>query len=288
MSYYRQNAIVNIDRAVASASAAAAIRHQGLKGRFREIVIGDLIRPFLLPHIKIATGTVVDPTGAQSSQIDIILYDEQVTPPVLVAPGEAVVPCHSVLATIEVKSRLNATELKGAIRNACSVKRLSYNYEKVLVPPERLYERTFQEKLIDLMPEANFRKQLREHLSAINSPACFIFAFESDLSSRSTIEDEIERLKAAVAETPSGVSLPISGLCIADKGFAFCTRLSGMPPQAQFQSERPDFAAQPRPRGHRYWASHNVTLKFESVLMNTCARYSEQRSRIPLDLYLWS
>ena len=118
MSYYRQLAIDNIEKAVASANASSSIQHSLQKGRLREIVVSELVQPFLTPHTKAATGTIIDHYGNQSNPIDIILYDERITPPVLLTATEGIVPCHSVLATIEVKTRMNRTELAKAVENA--------------------------------------------------------------------------------------------------------------------------------------------------------------------------
>ena len=125
--FYRQIAIQNIDKAIAAANSVSLIKHQLFKGRLREIVVGDLIEPFLPPHIKTTTGTIVDPQGNQSNQVDIILYDEQIVPPILFTLSEGTIPCHAVVATIEVKSCLGAKEVRDAVVNACSIKNLNYN-----------------------------------------------------------------------------------------------------------------------------------------------------------------
>ena len=183
MTYYRHAAVDKIERAIAAAIASRSLDHALFKGRLREILITELVRPFLLPQLGAITGLIVDQDGRQSNQIDVIIYDERVVPPLMLSPSEGIVPCHSVLATIEVKSRLNMTELKKAVQNARSVKVLKYDYENVPLPGERGFELVFQRKLLDLLQiDPNLKEQLRHSLFDISSPACYLFAFTSDLA----------------------------------------------------------------------------------------------------------
>jgi hypothetical protein len=267
---------------------SSAVQHSLQKGRLREIVVSELIQPFLTPHTKVAAGTIVDHYGNQSNHIDIILYDERITPPVLLTASEGIIPCHSVLATIEVRTSLNKTELKKAIENARSVKLLRYEYDDLPLSSERGFEVVFHKRLLRLIENETLRDQIYHHLFDVSSPATFIFSFTSDLSKQATIEDETNRLVEEVnASNASGaeVRMPIVGLCVADAGYAFCSAFSSNPGVIKFESECPDLVAQPRRRGGKYWASHNVVLKFEAMLMNLCAEHSLQRWRIPLDVY---
>jgi hypothetical protein len=281
-------AIHNIEKAMASANASSSIKHSLLKGRLREIVVSELIQPFLTPHTKIATGTIVDHYGNQSNQIDVILYDERITPPVLLTASEGIIPCHSVLATIEVKSSLNRTELRKAVENARSVKLLKYEYDSLPLSSEHGFEVVFWKRLLKLVEHENLREQIGHHLLDVSSPACFLFAFSSDLTKKATIEDEKDRLLEEVkAANNNGdeIQIPLSGLCVSDRGYTYCSAFSPNPAVVKFESEFPDFSEQRKPRGKKYWGSHNVLLKFEATLMNTCAEHSNQRWRIPLDVY---
>jgi hypothetical protein len=288
VSYYREVAIHNIEKAMAAANASSSIRNPLLRGRLREIVVTELVQPFLTPHTKVATGTIIDHHGNQSNQIDVILYDERITPPVLLSAAEGIIPCHSVLATIDVKSSLNKTELHKAVENARSVKLLKYDYDSLPLSSERGFEVVFWKRLIKLVEHESLREQIGHHLLDVSSPACFVFAFSSDLSKKATIEDEKERLLEEVKSSNEAgdiTEIPLNGLCIADRGYAHCTAFSANPAVVKFDCEFPDFLAQRKSRGRKYWASHNVLLKFEATLMNVCAEHSNQRWRIPLDIY---
>jgi hypothetical protein len=288
MSYYRQVAIHNIEKAVAAINASSSIEHSLKKGRLREIVVSELILPFLAPHTKVATGTIVDHYGNQSNEIDVILYDERITPPVLLTSSEGIVPCHSVLATVDVKVGLNKTELKKAVENARSVKLLKYEYENLPLSSERGFEVVFHKRLLKLIENETLRDQIFHHIFDVSVPATYVFSFTSDLSRELTIEDERQRLLEEIESsngTGGDVRVPINGLCIADTGYTFCSAFGPNPAVVKYETEFPDLAKQPRSRGRKYWASHNVVLSFEAAIMNTCAEHSLQRWRIPLDVY---
>jgi hypothetical protein len=287
VSYYRQVAIDNIEKAVSSINASSAIHHSLQRGRLREIVVSELIQPFLTPHTKVATGAIIDHYGNQSNPLDIILYDERITPPVLLTASEGIIPCHSVLATIEVRTKMNKTELKKAVDNARSVKLLKYDYDNLPLSSERGFEVVFHKRLLKLIENDNLREQIYHHLFDVSSPATYIFAFTSDLSKQGTIEDEKDRLVEEVAESNRNgdeIKVPVNGICIADAGYAHCSAFSPNPTVVKFESELPS-PEQPRRKGRKYWASYNVVLKLEASLMNTCAEHSLQRWRIPLDVY---
>ncbi|KWZ42580.1 hypothetical protein WS72_06645 [Burkholderia savannae] len=67
----------------------------------------------------IGTGQIVESyTGRLSGQIDIILYDKSILPPILMDEKVGIFPIESVLYTIEVKTTITATELANAHTSA--------------------------------------------------------------------------------------------------------------------------------------------------------------------------
>jgi len=288
--FYRQIAIDAIEKTIAAANSSGMIEHPGLKGRLREIVVEELVKPFLNPHIRAATGTIVDPYGNQSRQVDVILYDEQVTPPILFSEREGVIPCHSVVATIEVKSSLTREELKSAVENARSVKLLSYDYGNIPFSGEVGFRRLFDAELLKLLPEGEAKESLNHALTIISSPACYVLAFTSDLALRGGSEDEATRLREVVDEsnkTGQPIKIPISGLCVADRAFHYCDSIEPTTNIPVFAIKAADPGQKQRSRDQYdgYWASHNVVLEFISNLVNTCSTFASQRWRIPLDVY---
>lgn len=95
--------------------------HWGEEGRFKEVVLKNILRKFLPQNLSVGTGFILKATGNNdddnvlSTQLDIIVYDN--TLPVLFSEGDFVITTlKNVKAIIEVKSKLTTTTLGGAIQ----------------------------------------------------------------------------------------------------------------------------------------------------------------------------
>lgn len=101
------------------------LQHQGMKGRFRELLIDNILSPWLPPDVKCGTGMIIGGENFRrdSTQDDVILYDKSLCPPVLVSDGapEGIFLYNSVLARIEVKSTLNRSELNKFVRASIDI-----------------------------------------------------------------------------------------------------------------------------------------------------------------------
>ncbi|MEJ2795918.1 DUF6602 domain-containing protein [Iodobacter sp. LRB] len=98
--------------AIADARAASNLTHSGVKGSVLEILISKLFRPLLPSDIGVGTGQIIEQhRGIMSTQMDIILYDKSIVPPISFDQSTGIFPIEAVLYTIEVKTTLNATEL---------------------------------------------------------------------------------------------------------------------------------------------------------------------------------
>jgi len=87
------------------------VSHPLLKGRFREAFIEEILLPYLPSSFRISTGKIFDSTGNQSDECDILIIDPTRIPPILQTSSKlGLFPVESVLAVIEVKSKLTATE----------------------------------------------------------------------------------------------------------------------------------------------------------------------------------
>ena len=198
--YFKMSAS-RINKALEDSKVAEEYDNQVLKGRAREIFISDMLKPFLSKNFEICTGHIIDSKNGHSKQIDIIIFDSRIIPPIMLTEFEGIIPYEGVLATIEVKTTLTAVELKKSIENARSIKKLSPNFQEIL------------------------RKDKIKH-----SPVCYVFAFGSDL----TEKDELKRLKEQVEKSNRGTSnvkVPISGLCVANKCFLSCVDAKSTPPK---------------------------------------------------------
>lgn len=103
---------------IARSRSLSGLKHRQLKGILRELFVTDALDPYLTNQFSIGTGIVVNQRGEQSSQIDIIVYDNNILPPFIQKQNVGVYPVECVLATIEVKSRLTSDELKKAEKKA--------------------------------------------------------------------------------------------------------------------------------------------------------------------------
>lgn len=107
-----------------SVGASSSIRHQLLKGEFRERRVIAGLRPFIPRRYEMSSGVVINSAGEHSGQQDVILSDSMVSPPFLAAGELGVHPIEAVSGVVEVKSRATPEEMRSAVRNVASVKRL--------------------------------------------------------------------------------------------------------------------------------------------------------------------
>jgi hypothetical protein len=105
------------------------------EGRYKEVVLRNVIRRFLPKNLDIGTGFILKDKKEISKQIDIIIYDN--TYPVLFREGDFVITSpENVKAIIEVKTKLYPSgnpSVEEVLRNAtCNGKLLNENNEKLL------------------------------------------------------------------------------------------------------------------------------------------------------------
>ena len=100
---------------------AGTFKHNQTAGGIREVNVQELLKRILPPAVMVASGKVIDSFGGMSKQIDIILFDVRF--PCLRLPyGPGLFPVEGVLATIEVRTRIDSKKhLKSAIENCRSV-----------------------------------------------------------------------------------------------------------------------------------------------------------------------
>jgi hypothetical protein len=100
------------------AASLSSLDHRLLKGELRELFVSALLGSFLTAQFGVGSGVVVNQAGDQSRQTDVIIYDNRILPPFVREQHLGVYPAEGVLATIEVKSWLRATELTKAENSA--------------------------------------------------------------------------------------------------------------------------------------------------------------------------
>ena len=100
------------------------LEHMGDRGRFREVVIRDFLRPFLPLSYGLSSGETFSGEGERSAQIDIIIYDAVFSTVLFQDKLDLLFPAESVFGSIEVKSHLSPDQLGVACSNVRSVKSL--------------------------------------------------------------------------------------------------------------------------------------------------------------------
>lgn len=97
--------------------------HPGEFGVYREKIVKELLQRFLPAWLAIGTGFIVTSDNERSTQCDLIIYDKNITP-VIENSEQRFFPIECVAGVIEVKSKLNKTELKTALIKLAEIKRL--------------------------------------------------------------------------------------------------------------------------------------------------------------------
>jgi len=187
----RYSYISAIKKAVTDWSNATDINHAELRGQIREIVTESLFKPVLPPGVEIGTGQIIDSEGNCSAQTDIVIYNRNTLPPLLAGRTTGFFPVESCIYSIEVKSKLTATELKDSLAKLDRLRQLKY--------------------LPSFYP-LNFLNPV--------GPACSLvifalFAVDSDLSPEG--KSEIDRYRELDPQANTSPKIPI--LCVVGRGY---------------------------------------------------------------------
>ena len=92
-------------------------RHWGEDGRYKEVILRNVLIRYLPQNVSVGTGFVVDENREVSTQIDIIIYANTV-PPMFLLDDFVVVAKESVLGIIEVKTNIRNAEFGTTIKKA--------------------------------------------------------------------------------------------------------------------------------------------------------------------------
>jgi len=191
---YQKQILTQIEYAINKAKVIGDLTNPSLKGRFREILIRDLLEPLLPNDIGVVNGVILTHNNKQSKEQDIVIYDKQILPPILIEEKSGFFPIESALYTIEIKSILNSYELKKSYESALDL--LSFNY---------------------LSGKYDGDKQIEN--DKILCSASTIFAFSSDLKSDSTNELlRYESIRKSVSSNLKDTSPAIKSFCILNRG----------------------------------------------------------------------
>lgn len=108
------------------------VKHYPEDGRYKEIILMDILRQKLPKTVSVGTGFVMDKDDNPSTQIDIIIYND-ICPPYFKQGDFVIVNSEATLGIIEVKSRFNnATEIESAINKSYENKAIIGNIFNVI------------------------------------------------------------------------------------------------------------------------------------------------------------
>jgi hypothetical protein len=160
-------------------------QHMPSKGQVCEAAFRKYLTETLGSRYSVTDGFVFDSTGQQSKQQDVIIYDDHWS--IRLTPRDSdeppIIPVESVYATVEVKKVLNSQELRDAVQNIRSFRKLV----RESVGPQNV---TPNKSISNLgLPDSNDIRN--PYLSAI-------FGFKTDRSP----EKVVEQLKREVAAIP--------------------------------------------------------------------------------------
>ncbi len=106
------------------------VQHAGLRGRLRELLIDNILTPWLPPYVLSGTGTIIEAENLkrESTQDDIILFDKTLAPPILGLNNtkEGIFLFNSVLARVEVKSIVTKVFMKDFCSTSFELSKLRF------------------------------------------------------------------------------------------------------------------------------------------------------------------
>jgi hypothetical protein len=108
---------------IARSKVVAAHSHGGLKGTFREILISELLEPWIPQSCGVGTGAVIyglEKGPTFKGQDDIIVFDKSICPPILAKRDNNLgfYLYNSTLLRVEIKSKLDVAGLDDFIRSS--------------------------------------------------------------------------------------------------------------------------------------------------------------------------
>jgi hypothetical protein len=93
-----------------------------IKGGANERTLGEFLRENLGAQRVAVNSSIIDPSGAQSDEVDVAVVNQY--QPLWTGDSQQILIAHGVESAYQVKARLTTDELRRAMRNAQSVKKL--------------------------------------------------------------------------------------------------------------------------------------------------------------------
>jgi hypothetical protein len=164
--------------------ALSGVDHKVLRGRFREILIEELLASYLPSTVELLTGTILGANGevrTARNEDDVVIFDNTWAPLLLRSRGrDAIMPITGVRAHIEVKSNVTVDDIRGAIAAADELSRMAIKV----------------------------------------APIGLLFAFDTTIGTSHHIPDLLMKAVNDLGSVPikNGSTCPIQGVCIMGRG----------------------------------------------------------------------
>lgn len=158
----------------ADLKASAGTKHPVIKGGERENSLAEFLRNRLPDRFGVTSGEVVDLNGRTGPQLDILIYDRYADFS-FTTGSQTILPAEALLASVEVKSRLTAAEVRKSVQGSKKLRELK-PHDRELAGP-------------DVNDSADKTKRAR-YMHCI-------FAYESDLTQARWPTNEVERFDRA-------------------------------------------------------------------------------------------
>jgi hypothetical protein len=172
----------------------AAFNHSLTKGEEREVPFINFFTQNLPKTFSIVKGEIVDLNGESSPQLDVMIYDSSRNIP-FYSGDNCILPAESLLASIEVKSKLTQEEIRKILINTKKLKALKPFGNNLDVSKQR---RDVEDKV----------KCRYFHA---------VFAYDTDLSAKDWATNEFERIVRVAKEEKIDYTL-LDRVIVLNKG----------------------------------------------------------------------
>lgn len=112
---YKKRIKKDIQSLINSSDEIELIKHKGLRGSFRESEIGKILNNYLPFGFEIGSGEIIDSYRNTSNEVDLLIYNRSMIPPILFQNREGCYPVESCYYAFEIKTTSNSTEIRSTI-----------------------------------------------------------------------------------------------------------------------------------------------------------------------------
>ena len=170
----------------------AIIPHNASKGAENEECLRNVVRSFIPQKFSVGSGIIIDSFGNRSRQVDLVIYDALAYPNLFGQLATSIFPVETVIATIEVKTYLDAAKLNDVFENSRSVRSLKHYTDKITLN----------------QPSNEFPINIVEHPT--RPPSTHLFAFRVDSLNFITWKERFLRYPDAGHITDTSLLLDIA------------------------------------------------------------------------------